>query len=88
MGATLPLAPTIGAGNRWDTDVWPRREGGLRNNDNEPWGGNVSAQDLAISRRAYFASVAFVDEQVSFWRARPCSKRVFIRVVARRLERF
>ena len=60
----LPLVPTIGEGNRWDTQVWPTMEGGLRNNANEPWGGNVSVDDITQTRLAYYASCAFVDEQI------------------------
>ena len=70
--STLPIRPVIGQGNRWDELVWPTREGGLRNNANEPWGGNVSAAEMTTTRHAYFASVRFVDEQVgailSSWR--------------------
>ncbi len=70
--SALPIRPIIGQGNRWDELVWPTREGGLRNNENEPWGGNVSTAEMTATRLAYFASVRFVDEQVgailSSWR--------------------
>ena len=63
--AALPTRPVVGQGNRWDELVWPTRDGGLRDNEDEPWGGAVrDAAELATTRRAYFASVRHVDEQV------------------------
>ncbi len=66
-------ARAVGA---WATEWWPRH-GKPRSTTREMWTGDVDSGAQARARRAYYASVAHVDEQIGVvlgaWRALPHS---------------